>query len=117
MKHLFTIGEARRRAGLKQTDVAEKVGIDHATLSVYERYVRRIPIHTAKQLACLYGLTMDDIVWDAEELDDIRRGLEALGITDSKNRVEYESVGGRVKVTVDGEYLGIWDTLRRTFVD
>ena len=117
MKHLFTIGEARRHAKLTQADTAEKLGIDHSTLSSYERYRSRIPVHVAKKMACLYGLTMDDIAWDTEELDDIRRGLEALGITESKNRVEYESVGGRVKVTVDGEYLGIWDTLRRTFVD
>ena len=117
MKHLLKLGEARRSAGLTQADAAAELGIDNATLSSYERHRSRVPVHTAKKMACLYGLTMDDIAWDVEELDDIRRALETLGITDSKNRVEYESVSGRVKITVDGEYYGIWDTLRRTFVD
>lgn len=48
--------------------------------------------------------------------DTIYCALEENGITkDNDIRFHYEY--GRVKVTVNGEYYGIWDVNRRTFVD
>lgn len=46
-------------------------------------------------------------------LDD---ALEKNGIT-KKDDVRYREVNGRIEVTINGEYYGIWDTMRRTFVD
>jgi hypothetical protein len=37
-------------------------------------------------------------------------------VSDNAN-VTFEEVDGRIKVIVNGEYYGIWDVLRRTFVD
>lgn len=42
--------------------------------------------------------------------------LEKNGIT-KKDDVRFREVNGRIEVTINGEYYGIWDTLRRTFVD
>ena len=44
-------------------------------------------------------------------------GLKLNGVKDS-DEVEFsEMKHGRFKVTVNGEYYGIWDITRRTFVD
>ena len=52
----------------------------------------------------------------AQVFDTIYCALEENGVTkDDDVRFHYEY--GRVKVTVNGEYYGIWDVGRRTFVD
>lgn len=45
----------------------------------------------------------------------IRTALIALGV---KGRATAEEItAGRYKVTVNGEYVGIWDVDKNTFVD
>lgn len=46
---------------------------------------------------------------------EITEGLKALGIQD-KATFEYIT-HDRIKVIVNGEYFGIWDVVRKTFVD
>lgn len=46
---------------------------------------------------------------------DIRKALAALGVTGT---VELRQIAtDRIEVTVDGSYFGIWDSVRKTFVD
>jgi hypothetical protein len=52
----------------------------------------------------------------AQVFDTIYCALEENGVTKADDvRFHYEY--GRVKVTVNGEYYGIWDVQRKTFVD
>ena len=54
---------ARVNAGLTQSDVVEKMGINKGTLINYEKY-RTIPdINVAVALAKLYGLSTDDLIF------------------------------------------------------
>lgn len=54
---------ARVNAGLTQENVCKAINISKNTLINYELY-RTIPdIETAKKLARLYGMTVDDIIW------------------------------------------------------
>ena len=115
-KTLYTLAEARKKAGLSQTDAAEQLGVNNKTLAGYERYKSVVDVHRAKELAALYGVELDEIIFSMSEIDDIKRALTLNGITD-KDSVELEQVSGRVKIVVNGEYYGVWDTLRRTFVD
>ena len=46
---------------------------------------------------------------------ELLKGLKALGIK-GKASIEYIT-HDRIKVFVNGEYFGIWDVLRKTFVD
>ena len=49
-------------------------------------------------------------------INEVATALEILGV---QGEVEVEPIVGfdRLKVSVDGEYFGIWDTTRKTFVD
>ena len=47
-------------------------------------------------------------------LRKIKEGLSAFGV---KGLVDIELEDGRAVVTVNGEYFGIWDVRKATFVD
>lgn len=49
---------------------------------------------------------------------EIKIALHKLGVS-KKAHIGYEPNAYRdhIKVTVDGEYYGVWDAVRKTFVD
>lgn len=51
-----------------------------------------------------------------KDLAELLEALKKNGITE-KDDVRLRHVYGRIEVTINGEYYGIWDTTRRTFVD
>lgn len=57
---------ARVNAGLTQAQVAEALGKSKNTIVSYEKYASKPDIDTAQNLASLYGMTVDDIIWSAE---------------------------------------------------
>lgn len=50
-----------------------------------------------------------------KSINDILGALDALGVKGTVT-VEY-IVPDRIKVIVNGEYFGIWDAKKKTFVD
>ncbi len=64
----ITLKAARVNAGLTQSDVVKKVGINKGTLVNYERF-RTIPdVETAKKLATIYGLSINDLIFLPSDL-------------------------------------------------
>jgi DNA-binding XRE family transcriptional regulator len=57
---------ARVNAGLTQNDVCLRINISKNTLISYEKYKSVPDIETAKKLAELYGMPVDNIIWSAE---------------------------------------------------
>lgn len=55
---------ARVNKGLTQLEAATQLEISKNTLASYERYTTYPDIVTAQKIAELYGLTVDDIVWN-----------------------------------------------------
>lgn len=48
-------------------------------------------------------------------MKEIKKALEILGVTGT---VQLRQIAAdRIEVTVDGSYFGIWDSVRKTFVD
>ena len=48
-------------------------------------------------------------------INEIAKALVVLGVT---GKVHLRQIAAdRIEVTVDGEYFGIWDSVRKTFVD
>ena len=59
----LTLKAARVNKGLTQADVANRLGINKGTLVNYEKY-RTIPdIETAKVMASLYGVSVNDLIF------------------------------------------------------
>ena len=56
---------ARVNAGFTQMDVVKRLGISKNTIISYEKYKSMPDIETAKKLANLYGMTVDNIIWSA----------------------------------------------------
>lgn len=63
MPMAITLKAARVNAGLTQREAAEKLGISKGTLASYEMYRTKPDIEKAKQIADLYGTTVDGIIF------------------------------------------------------
>ena len=48
-------------------------------------------------------------------INEIAKALEVLGVTGEVHLREIAT--DRIEVTVDGAYFGVWDIVRKTFVD
>ena len=59
----LTLKKARLIAGLTQADVVTTLGINKGTLINYEKFRTLPDIETAKALAKLYGLSIDDLIF------------------------------------------------------
>ena len=66
--------EARKRAGLSQDKVAEKLGITRQTISKWETNETIPDIYQAKKLAKLYNLSLDELIefdTDIKEIEEV----------------------------------------------
>lgn len=77
--HLFS---ARKKTGLSQEAVAEKLGVSRQTVSKWETDETLPDICQSKRLAVLYGLSLDELVdfdLDVKEIQEvIERTSEAV---------------------------------------
>ena len=71
--HLF---HARKKRGLFQEEVAEKLGISRQTVSKWETNETLPDIRQSKRLAVLYGLTLDELVEFDIDVKEIREAIE-----------------------------------------
>ena len=53
---------ARKKCGLSQEDVAEKLGVSRQTVSKWETGETLPDIRQSKRLAALYGVTLDELI-------------------------------------------------------
>lgn len=59
---------ARKNAGLSQVAVAEKIGVTDAAVSMWESGKTRPRAALLRQIAALYGCTVDDLLAPEAEL-------------------------------------------------
>lgn len=65
---------ARKKRGLSQEDVAEKLGVSRQTISKWETDETLPDIRQSKRLATLYGLSLDELIEydiDEKEIQDM----------------------------------------------
>lgn len=62
----ISIKAARVNAGLTQIDVAKELGKSKNTIVSYESYTTIPDIQTAKAMAKLFKMSVDDIAWSKE---------------------------------------------------
>ena len=76
-KNLF---HARKKAGLSQETVAEKLGVSRQTISKWETAETVPDIYEAKKLAKLYNLSLDELIEfnvDVKEIENTNEEKEA----------------------------------------
>lgn len=65
---------ARKKSGLSQEEVAEKLGVSRQTISKWETDETLPDIRQSKKLAVLYHLTLDELIdfdADVKEIEDM----------------------------------------------
>lgn len=65
---------ARKKSGLSQEDVAEKLGVSRQTISKWETDETLPDIRQAKRMARLYNLSLDELIAfdpDVKELEEV----------------------------------------------
>lgn len=67
---------ARKKKGLSQEDVAEKLGVSRQTISKWETDETLPDIRQSKKLAVLYGLSLDELIEFDVALQDIQETIE-----------------------------------------
>ena len=83
--------QARKKKGLSQEAVAEKLGVSRQTISKWETDETLLDIRQAKKLAVLYGLTLDELIkFDA----DVQEIQEVINKTteETVNKVDWTKV-------------------------
>ena len=83
--------QARKKKGLSQEAVAEKLGVSRQTISKWETDETLPDIRQAKKLAVLYGLTLDELIeFDA----DVQEIQEVINKTTEEtiNKVDWTKV-------------------------
>lgn len=82
---------ARKRSGLSQEDVAEKLGVNRQTISKWETDETLPNIQQAKRMALLHNLSLDKLIsfdLDVKELEEI---IEKTS-EEIQNKVDWTSV-------------------------
>lgn len=103
--HLF---HARKKKGLSQEEVAEKLGISRQTVSKWETDETLPDICQSKRLAVLYGLSLDELV----EFDiDVKEIQEIIDKTSEKvtDKIDWTKAWSK-KYPILDRYQGEVDT-------
>lgn len=104
-EHLF---HARKKRGLSQEEVAEKLGISRQTVSKWETDETLPDIRQSKRLAVLYGLSLDELV----EFDiDIKEIQEVIDRTSEEvsDKIDWTKAWSK-KYPILSRYQGEVDT-------
>ena len=62
----ITIKAARVNAGLTQIEAAKELGISKNTIISYESYTTCPDIQTAQEMARLFNMSVNDILWSKD---------------------------------------------------
>ena len=71
--------DARKKKGLSQEEVAEKLGVSRQTISKWETEETVPDIYQAKRLAKIYGLSLDELIdtdLDQKEIEEVIKNTD-----------------------------------------
>lgn len=101
--------QARKKQGLSQEDVAEKLGVSRQTVSKWETDETVPDLRQAKKMAALYHLSLDELIQsdlDKEEIEQaIERSTDSLTdkIDSLTDKIDWTSVWAK-KYPILAEY-------------
>lgn len=85
---------ARKKSGLSQEEVAEKLGVSRQTISKWETNETLPDVHQAKKMSSLYHVTLDELISFDIDLKEIQQIIEQTNPKLEKN-VDWTSVWGK----------------------
>ena len=94
MKLGSNLFNARRKSGLSQEEVAEKLGVSRQTISKWELDETIPDIYQSKRLANLYHLSLDELIEFDIDLKEIERVIENTS-EETQSKVNWTKVWGK----------------------
>ncbi|MEG2007156.1 MAG: helix-turn-helix transcriptional regulator [Raoultibacter sp.] len=67
---------ARKKNGLSQEEVSEKIGVSRQTISKWETNETIPDIYQSKKMARLYGISLDDLIEFDSEFSEVQEIIE-----------------------------------------
>ena len=68
--------QARKKCGLSQEEVAEKLGVSRQTISKWETSETLPDIRQSKRLALLYRLSLDELIDFDMDIQEVEQAIE-----------------------------------------
>ncbi|HBA70267.1 MAG TPA: XRE family transcriptional regulator [Lachnospiraceae bacterium] len=94
MKLGNSLFHARKRCGMSQEEVAEKLGVSRQTISKWETDETLPDIRQAKRMAVFYGVSLDDLITFDADVQEIQQIIER---TDEavEEKIDWTSAWGK----------------------
>ena len=89
--HLF---QARKRCGLTQEEVAEKLGVSRQTVSKWETDETLPDIRQSKRLALLYRLSLDELIDFDLDVQEVEQAIERTSAA-LEEKIDWTKAWGR----------------------
>lgn len=96
---------ARKKSGLSQEDVAEKLGVSRQTISKWELDETLPDIRQSKRLSNLYHLTLDELIDFDMDMREIEQVIQNSNETKEKE-IDWSSAWSK-KYPILGSYLSL----------
>lgn len=85
---------ARKKKGLSQEEVAEKLGVSRQTISKWETDETLPDIRQSKHLAVLYGLLLDELIEFDIEVKEIQEAIDRTS-EEVTNKIDWTKAWGK----------------------
>lgn len=85
---------ARKKSGLSQEEVAEKLGVSRQTISKWELDETLPDIRQSKKLSAIYHLTLDELIDFDIDVKEIERAIENTS-EETEQKIDWTSMWGK----------------------
>ena len=86
--------QARKKRGLSQEEVAEKLGVSRQTISKWETDETLPDIQQSKQLALLYRLSLDELIDFDMDVAEVHQAIERTS-TALEEKIDWTKAWGK----------------------
>ena len=113
--------QARKKRGLSQEEVAEKLGVSRQTISKWETDETLPDIQQSKQLALLYRLSLDELIDFDMDVAEVHQAIERTSAA-LEEKIDWTKAWGkkypilltyRQQVEVEGYAAGLEELLEK----
>lgn len=85
---------ARKRSGLTQEEVAQKLGVSRQTISKWETDETLPDIRQSKKMAVLYNVSLDSLIEFDADIKEIEQAIERTS-AETESKINWTSVWGK----------------------
>lgn len=85
---------ARKKSGLTQEDVAQKLGVSRQTISKWETDETLPDIRQSKRMALLYNVSLDDLIEFDADVREIEQVIEQTS-EETQSKIDWTAVWGK----------------------